>query len=298
MYRSLTLLVPENFADDVASVLVLRGADGVEVEDSTVMLMPGKELPPAGQARLIGYFSPEGLDASLLAGVVEEIIGEPVDVHEEEIPARDWNEVWMSHFAPIEISSRLWVCPSWRLGETPENARTLVLDPGMAFGTGTHATTSLCLHALDELLLDEPDVQVLDVGTGSGILAIAAKLLGAGRVVGTDNDPVALQVARENADINHVEIELSDADPQKLAGPFPIVVANIMAHTLKELAPQLVAQVAPGGDLLLSGILLPQGDDVEEAFVAAGMEPKARREDGEWVLIHLVRPAGPESTRE
>lgn len=292
MYRSLTLLVPEHLADDIASEMMYRGADGVEVEDSTVMLMPGKERPPEGEARLIGYFSPEARDPDL-AAALGKMAGRAVEIVEEELPSRDWNEVWKSHFAPIEVSPRLWVCPSWRLDEVPKDVRTLILDPGMAFGTGTHATTSLCLILLDELLAARPDrsVEVLDVGTGSGILAIAAKLLGAGRVLATDNDPVALKVAAENAEINKVELRLSKKSPASLgAGPFPIVVANIMAHTLIELAPQLVPQVASDGHLLLSGILNEQANEVEEVFVAAGLKAVEQRVDGMWTLLHLRRP--------
>lgn len=289
MYRSVTVLVPEEAADDVAALLVERGADGVEVEDSTVRLMPGREPPPPGRARLIGYFSPENVDPSL-GEAIGAFVGESISLEAQTLPSKDWNEVWKSHFAPIEISPRLWVCPSWRLGETPPGARTLVLDPGMAFGTGTHATTSLCLRALDHLLFRTPGLEVLDVGTGSGILAIAAKLLGAGRVVATDNDPVAVRVAEENAALNRVELELSTTGLDEVEGRFAVVVANIMAHTLIELAPLLLARLAPGGRLLLSGILLDQADEVAAAFAGRGAREEQRNEDGEWVLLSFVGP--------
>ncbi len=288
MYRSLTMLIPQDLADDTAALLIERGADGVEVEDDTVMLMPGKEKPPAGQARLIAYVSPEVLDPHL-EELLADFVGAAVFVDAQPIPEKDWNEVWKSHFAPIEVSPRLWVCPSWRLGETPEGAKVLVLDPGMAFGTGTHATTSLCMHAIDEVLATNPAIDVLDVGTGSGILAIAAKLLGAKRVIGTDNDPVAIRVAEENAALNKVDLELSTQTLHGVPGPFPLVVANIMAGTLIELAPLLVRQVAPGGTLLLSGILDFQGDDVEQAFVQAGLVSSGRDTQSEWVLLRFVR---------
>ncbi len=286
MYRSITVLVPEDMADDLSALLIELGADGVEVEDSSVRLMPGKELPPSGQARLIGYFSPEGVDEAL-AVHLSDMVGEEVELTSQDLPDKDWNEVWKSHFSPIEISPRLWVCPSWRLSEAPKNAKVVILDPGMAFGTGTHATTSLCMHALDELLLERPGTDVLDVGTGSGILAIACKLLGARRVIGTDNDPVAIRVAGENAALNNVAIELSTTPLDLVTGPFPIVVANIMAQTLIDLARDLVPHVAKGGDLLLSGILEFQGDDVTRAFVEYGLEAVERRDQGEWVLLHF-----------
>ena len=288
MYRSITVLVPEELSDDAAAVLIERGAEGVEVEDSSVRLMPGRPPPPPEQARLIGYFSPEGVDAGL-SMALHELVGTPVVLAEEMLPDKDWNEVWKAHFSPIEISPRLWVCPSWRLGETPPSAKVLVLDPGMAFGTGTHATTSLCMFALDGHLSEQAGVSVLDVGTGSGILAIAAKLLGAGRVVGTDVDPTAIRVAEENAALNKVELQLSTASLDAVEGPFDIVVANIMAQTLIDLAAPLARQVAPSGQLFLSGILDFQPDDVAQAFVAQGLVERERRTQGEWVLLRFHR---------
>jgi ribosomal protein L11 methyltransferase len=288
MYRSITVLVPEDLADDLAAVFIEHGAEGVEVEESSVRLMPGKEQPPAGQARLIGYFSPEGADAALRS-VLADHIGQEVELKELLLPDQDWNEVWKSHFAPIEVSPRLWVCPSWRLGETPPGAKVLVLDPGMAFGTGTHATTSLCMEAIDELLSRQPNATVLDVGTGSGILAIAAKLLGAPTVVGTDNDPVAIRVALENAALNKVSIDLSTAGLQEIQGAFSLVVANIMAQTLIDLASALVNRMRSGGELLLSGILDFQADEVARAFAENGLAGVARVQKGEWVLLHFKK---------
>lgn len=289
MYRSLTMLVPEKLADDAAGLLIQTGVDGIEVEDSSVMLMPGREKPPAGQARLIAYCSPEIVDAKV-QDVVSGLVGHPVEFTSELIPEKDWNEVWMSHFAPIEVSPRLWVCPSWRLGEAPEEAKVLVLDPGMAFGTGTHATTALCMVALDEILVNKPGLEVLDVGTGSGILAIAAKLLGAGRTVGTDNDPVAVQVARENVELNKVDVELSTRDVAAIPGRFPLVVANIMANVLEDLSIALVDKIAPGGEILLSGILDFQAGQVEKVFNERGLVSVGRRTQDEWVLLHLSKP--------
>jgi ribosomal protein L11 methyltransferase len=287
MYRALTILVPEELSDDASALLFEHGADGVQVEDSTIRLMPDRPPLPKGQARLVAYFSPEALDAAL-EPALGDLAGSPVQLQQEALPDRDWNEVWKSHFAPIEISPRLWVCPSWRLGETPASARVLVLDPGMAFGTGTHATTSLCMHEIDAWLSTHPNASVLDVGTGSGILAIAAKLLGAARVVGTDIDPVATRVAVENAALNKVELELKTGG---LAGSeqFQLVVANIMADALISMSAELIQRVAPGGRLLLSGILDFQASDVAAAFVSGGLPPPETATQGEWVLLRFSR---------
>ncbi len=288
MYRAVSMLVAEEVADDVAALLIEQGADGVEIEDRSVLLMPGKTPPPEGQARLIAYCSPEALDARL-ALAVDQFVGAPVPTQAQPVPDQDWNEVWKSHFAPLAVSERLWVCPSWRLGETPPGKAVLVLDPGMAFGTGTHATTALCLRELDRLLAKTPGVALLDVGCGSGILGIAGKLLGAARVVGLDNDPVAVRVARENAEVNQVELELSTSSLDGVGGPFGLVVSNIMASTLIDLAPLLARQVAPQGTLLLSGVLDFQADDVERAFVSQALGALGRRTQDEWVLLSFSR---------
>ena len=285
MFRSLRFSVPLDVAEDVSTVLFELGAVGVEVLEPWMLREPGTEPVPDGRARLTAYASPEAWNPQWI-DVLEEIAGERPEITVDTVPDKDWNEVWKAHFSPIEVSERLWVCPSWRLGETPPGARVLVLDPGMAFGTGTHATTALCMRAIDRVLATRPGLDVLDVGTGSGILAIAAKLLGAGRVVGTDNDKAAVGVAKENAELNEVALELSDDPLDKVrGGPFPLVVANIMSHTLIALAPLLVPHVAPKGTLLLSGILDFQADDVATAFAAAGLVEKSRELQGEWILL-------------
>jgi ribosomal protein L11 methyltransferase len=161
----------------------------------------------------------------------------------------------------------------------------------MAFGTGTHPTTSLCLATLSDLLAARPGASVLDVGTGSGLLAIAAKKLGAGRVAANDNDPIAVRVARENADANGVALELTGAPVEAIDGTFDVILANILANTLVELAPVLDAKLAPGGVLLLSGILAPQEDEVRAAYLAQGLArfPGGDRRDREWSLVALAR---------
>jgi ribosomal protein L11 methyltransferase len=165
----------------------------------------------------------------------------------------------------------------------------------MAFGTGTHPTTALCLAAISEAVTARPGLSVLDVGTGSGLLAIAARKLGAGRTVAVDVDPVAVRVAGENAARNGVALELSGAPAGEVRGAFDLVVANILANTLVELAPALDARLAPGGTLVLSGILAPQADEVRAAHVARGLRPAPPRErrEGEWVALVLEKAAAP-----
>jgi ribosomal protein L11 methyltransferase len=278
---ALTVDVAKESAEELAAELMEAGAGGVEVRDGEGTPMPGVAQPAAGQALVIGFFDAEEearAAAAQRGGTVEEI------------PDQDWGEAWKKGLEPLAVG-RVFVRPSWIEAAAPVGMVEIVLDPGMAFGTGTHPTTSLCLAALSDLLEDRPGARVLDVGTGSGLLAIAARKLGASLVVGTDNDPVALRVARENADLNRVDLRLGGGEVGAQAGPFDLVVANILANTLVELAPAITAQVAPGGVVLLSGILAPQEAEVRAAYLAAGLVPLAGgdRHHGEWSLLALTR---------
>jgi ribosomal protein L11 methyltransferase len=168
----------------------------------------------------------------------------------------------------------------------------VAIDPGMAFGTGSHPTTALCLERCDELLSDLPGASLLDLGTGSGVIALLAKRLGAGRVAGTEHDPVALEAARQGAVLNGIPgVEWTLApDPSAVPGQFQIVIANILLNTLEDLAPAIASKVAPGGRLVLSGLLLAQAEAAERAYVAEGLQPFARTEREGWVRVELSRP--------
>ena len=183
----------------------------------------------------------------------------------EIVEDKDWEREWMTHFHPMQFGERLWVCPSWKEAPNPE-AVNLMLDPGLAFGTGTHPTTALCLKWLDGQDLDGK--QVIDYGCGSGILAIAALLLGARHAVGVDTDPQALEASRDNANRNKIEDGLLHVyypkdTPDVLAD---VMVANILAGPLVSLSETIANLTAPEGKLALSGILAEQADDVLEAY--------------------------------
>lgn len=203
--------------------------------------------------------------------------------HAEVIEDQDWERSWMDNFQPMRFGRRLWIVPSWHVAPEP-GAVNLLLDPGLAFGTGTHPTTALCLEWLDGQQLQ--DTQVLDFGCGSGILAIAALLLGARQAVGTDIDVQALEASRDNAQRNDIADERF---PVYLPADLPVqqadvLVANILAGPLVSLAPQLSGLVRPGGLLALSGILAEQGEDVAAAYAEDfELDPIANR-DG-WVRI-------------
>ncbi|HEY6093908.1 MAG TPA: 50S ribosomal protein L11 methyltransferase [Gallionellaceae bacterium] len=181
--------------------------------------------------------------------------------HIAPLPDNDWVRLTQAQFDPIRISQRLWIVPSWH-EPVEANAINIVLDPGLAFGTGSHPTTRLCLRWLDENL--RGGESVLDYGCGSGILAIAAMKLGAGQAVGIDVDPQAVQSSRDNAQANRVEAQFNlptDTLPQ-----YDVVVANILTNPLKMLAPLLASATRTGGQIVLSGILSEQAEDVMQVY--------------------------------
>ncbi|UUC49726.1 50S ribosomal protein L11 methyltransferase [Pseudomonas citronellolis] len=225
-----------------------------------------------------------GTDEAALLAHLQLLTGGELPQHQVEVVEdQDWERSWMDNFKPMRFGRRLWIVPSWHEAPEPE-AVNLLLDPGLAFGTGTHPTTALCLEWLDgqELAGDT----VLDFGCGSGILAIAALLLGAKQALGTDIDPQALEASRDNATRNGIDPALFPVYlPADLpAGQADVVVANILAGPLVSLAGQLTSLVKPGGRLALSGILAEQAEEVRAAYADAfELEPTAEREG--WVRI-------------
>lgn len=274
-------------AEAIGDVLMESGSVSITFMDShdTPVFEP---LP--GETRLWGDTDVMALyDAETdMAAVIAQLQQSPLlgnnFVHKiEQLEDKDWEREWMDNFHPMRFGQRLWICPSWREVPEPE-AVNVMLDPGLAFGTGTHPTTALCLEWLDGL--DLVGKTVVDFGCGSGILAIAALKLGAARAVGIDIDPQAITASRDNAERNGVsdrlELYLPKDQPQDLLGD--VVVANILAGPLRELAPLISVLPKSGGHLGLSGILESQAESVadsyREQFV---LDPIAERE--EWCRI-------------
>ncbi|MCC5881653.1 MAG: 50S ribosomal protein L11 methyltransferase [Halomonas sp.] len=289
-------IAPEQ-AELLEELLLAEGATAITLQDAhdDPVFEPERGTTPLwNETVLTGLYDDiEGLEAMLerlAAAWAETQPDEPCPVIEHELLAdRDWEREWMEDFQPLRMGQRLWIVPSWH--EPPvADAVNLQLDPGLAFGTGTHPTTALCLEWLDGLSLDGglDGIDLLDVGCGSGILAIAALKLGAARAIGTDIDPQALLASRDNAERNAIaEHELTLCYPEQLGAErrFPLVVANILAGPLVQLATTIAGHVAPGGRLALSGILTHQADEVIDAYRDQGLtmeEPKVR--EG-WVRL-------------
>lgn len=209
----------------------------------------------------------------------------------------DWPLRWKRSIKPMAASA-FFIRPTWSKAKPKAGCKTITLDPGQAFGTGSHHTTRMCLKALALLLsaggkkrslLSPKKIRLLDVGTGSAILAIAGKLLGVKDVLGTDNDPVALSVARKNRSLNKVSFALSGKDISKLTGRYDVVVANILSSTLSEMKDELIGKVKPNGYLILSGILKVEGDDLSKQYLKAGMKLYKRFNSGEWTSFIMVK---------
>ena len=211
-------------------------------------------------------------------------------VHEE-----DWADAWKAYFPVMRIGRRLVIRPTWRRHRRAPDDVVVAMDPGMAFGTGLHPTTRLCLAGL-EPLADEgilADARVLDVGCGSGVLAIAALLLGAREAVGVDTDPIAIEATTNNARRNALARRVTARVGSLPSGepPFDVVLANLIAGVLIPLAPLLRDELRPGGTLLASGIFIDRETEVTAAFEAAGLRVGDRTAEGDWVALRLSRPA-------
>ena len=207
------------------------------------------------------------------------------DIVVREIKEEAWLETWKASFKPIRIGAFL-VRPTWSEAD-PGDAIVLSLDPGMAFGTGLHPTTQACLRALSRI--DIAGKRVADVGTGSAILAIACAKRGAREVVAVDIDEVAVTEATKNVARSAVRVDLGAGSAADLKGPFDVIVANIVAAVLQKIAPDLAAHVAPGGRLVVAGIVATEEDETRAAFEAHGLHGVGRDQEGDWVSLELTR---------
>lgn len=293
MWLSITIDTGAIHADALSDALMGVGAISVSVEDAlagTVFETPqfgepdGLITAPATplwqQSRVIALFEPAVDIQQRIARAMLEVGITDMPLHVQEIEEQDWVRLTQSQFEPIHITDRLWIVPSWHTAPNPD-AINLVLDPGLAFGTGSHPTTYLCLQWLTEQV--RGGETVLDYGCGSGILAIAAAKLGARSALGIDIDENALQSAQDNAAANHVTLNLSHSR-EPLVQQFDLVVANILTNPLCVLAPLLAGCVASGGQIALSGVLAIQAEQVIAAYAPFIQLTIGATHDG-WVRL-------------
>ena len=282
-----------NVAEAITAVLMEQGALGIDVQDDETRAIPGKEVEPTGRAQVGATFAKKpGLEAEIARAlsVVAEHLEEAKDLSLSwsDVEDEDYNAAFKASWGPTQVGHRAWVVPSWVEGfEPPADAIVITIDPGQAFGTGTHETTQLCARALESRCAGKR--RMLDVGTGSGVLSILAHKLGVPEIVATEIDPHALKVGVENAALNNAEAITFFGDGPDEHGEFDLVVANILAEILLPLAPAISSAVAKGGTLLLCGLLTSQEQEVLDAYRAFGLRQQSRSQEGDWVLLELVR---------
>jgi ribosomal protein L11 methyltransferase len=281
-WYSLTADIPHEALEQCEALLHDASASGLEVRDGPSTL-PNVRAPAAGEAIVVAWFDKKAQALKAKKALERSVKNArcAVDAVEE----RDWSQEWKSRINSVEVG-RLWVGPPWQ--KPPPDKVSIIIEPKMAFGTGDHPTTSLCLAAVDAFLASHPGASVLDVGTGTGVLAFAAKKLGAERVCAVDNDPISVELAREAAQENHIAgVDISAKPLTRISGTFDLVLANILANTLVDLAPLLSAKVKQR--LVLAGVLVPQADTVQKAYEARGLKALPPTVSGEWIRLDFER---------
>jgi len=280
----LTLETSETHAEFLSESLYEHGSCGQEWRERQLLAMPGVELPPPGKIYIVSFF--ETLRAAKKALKVAQAQWNARVIALVAQEDTDWSVAWRDSIGATE-TRHLWVGPPWL--QPPPGKQALYIEPKMAFGTGDHPTTRLCLEEIDAFCSAFPKASVLDVGTGTGILGMAACKLGALCAHGTDNDTVALAYAQENIELNQIHnMRVSAVELCALEERFELVVANIFANALLSLSEELCKKTRK--TLILSGILAPQSAELETRFAKLGMQLSAKREFEEWVCLNLKTP--------
>jgi len=281
-YYFVALDVAVDKVDDFSTRLFEMGAQGMEERDDTTI-----QKGINGKVTLVASFKDEA-DAKAAQAKLPKVVGARV----EELVGDEWRDAWKAHFKPFSICPEMWIAPPWEKFEAPKNQQKLVLEPGRAFGTGLHESTALVAQILYRRRADLKGKAVLDVGTGSGILALVALKLGASKVHGIDVDPDAIEVAKENAQRNRLapKCTFDTTALKKLDKEYPIVVANIEADTLIGMVKDLQKRCSKGGLMILSGILETRMRDVEAAFLKGSKLAHAMQK-GDWVGLAFELPA-------
>lgn len=294
-YQQAAIPVSERVAEAFSDALMAHGALSAAIEDAyagtdeeqAIFGEPGEPAEQLWQrSRILALFAQDADVGAAVRAAAADCRMQPPAYHIDELPEQDWVRLTQAQFDPIRISERLWIVPTWH--EVADTAAVnLRLDPGLAFGTGSHPTTHLCLQWLDEQL--QGGERVLDYGCGSGILAIAALKLGAAAADGVDIDEQAIRASRDNAEQNQTapRFFLPDALPE---GRYDVVVANILANPLRMIGGMLAARTLPGGRIVLSGILEEQAEELGGIYAEwFDMQPPVT--EGGWVRLSGVRKA-------
>jgi ribosomal protein L11 methyltransferase len=289
----------------VSEILGRAAPGGTSVEPAFKLVDEGlgAQVDPSRPATVRAYLPARDLAAATAAAAVAEALGHlqafglrPIgELRTRIVDEADWAEAWKAHFPVLRVGRRLVIRPTWRRHRRHTDDVVLALDPGMAFGTGLHPTTRLCLAAIEHLADEErlTGRRILDVGCGSGILAIAALKLGAASAFGVDTDPIAIEATTSNARRNRVVRRVRARLGSLPSGqaPFDVVLANLIAGVLIPLAGPLRNELRPGGVLLASGIFIDREPDVRTAFEASGLAVVDRSAEGEWIALEAVRTA-------
>jgi len=292
-------------AEAVVEVLERYGHQGVAVERADVPLDMDTwedELPPTDKLVVKAYM-PDDAQAADKKHQIQEALGYMralIDLPEpvfSMVKEDDWADAWKAHYEPLRVGRRVYIRPSWiDVHDADANDIIIALDPGMAFGTGTHPSTQLCLMALEDVLAERPALSVLDLGCGSGILSIAAAKLGAAKILAVDIDDIAVKTSAENAMFNGVQhqIQVQNGSLQSLthaARRFDVAVVNILAKVIIAMCDEgLGAVLRPGGVAIFGGMVEHQADAVEAALRKTGLEPYQRRTMGDWVVVEARKP--------
>jgi len=298
------LSTPPELAEALSNYLTEMGAQGVFEE----FLQPGlSEVPePEPQdERILNAYFPSDTGDDTRAAQLQSYIGNLADLfpglkkpafNTEVIIDPQWSEVWKRFFKPLRISKNIIVKPSWERYSATGRETVIEIDPGMAFGTGQHPSTSMCLEAMEDILLKDRTFQkwrVLDVGTGTGILGISAAKLGASSVMCVDIDDQAVEIAHKNVSVNHVgdRVVIVNSDVAKIKGTFELIVANLTAETLIKIKSHLVKMMEKGGYLVISGIIEKNRQDVEKAFTRDDLISHRVIADKDWACYVYKKPA-------
>jgi ribosomal protein L11 methyltransferase len=289
--------VPAELTDVLSIYLAGLSGNGVCVENLSVDAFSVSEIPASKRVAIKAYLTADTDPAPLMASLEEYLqdlssrqpgiyIAPPTI---KALNSEDWSSSWKVHFKPLRVGSRLLIIPTWEEAAPLPDDLVLRIDPGMAFGTGGHETTRLCLELLEKSInaFGSAPPSLLDLGTGSGILAMAASLLGAGRILALDIDPDAVLVARENLALNGLaeKVECGTTPLESVTEIFDIILANILAEELVRLAPWLASRLNPGGILVLSGILVEKEDLVRQGFGMQALDFVETTVASEWVAI-------------